>query len=42
MKRFARLEDLAALVGQAVASSDWIDIDQAQVDAFAEATEDRQ
>ena len=42
MKRFARLEDLAALVGQAVASSDWIDIDQARVDAFAEATEDRQ
>ena len=42
MKRFARLEDLAALVGQAVASSDWIAIDQARVDAFAEATEDRQ
>ena len=42
MKRFARLEDLTALVGQALASSDWIAIDQARVDAFAEATEDRQ
>ncbi len=42
MKRFARLEDLTALVGQALASSDWIAIEQPRVDAFAEATDDRQ
>lgn len=42
MKHFARLEDLAALVGQALATSDWIAIEQARIDAFAEATQDRQ
>jgi len=42
MKRFARLEDLAGWVGQALATSDWIAIDQHRVDAFAEATDDRQ
>ena len=42
MKRFARLEELAALVGQTLATSDWIAIDQARIDAFAEATQDRQ
>ncbi len=42
MKRFARLEDLAALVGQGLATSDWIAIEQPRVDAFAEATDDRQ
>ena len=42
MKRFARLEDLTALVGQTLASSDWIAIEQPRVDAFAEATDDRQ
>ncbi len=42
MKRFARLEDLTAQVGQALASSDWIAIEQPRIDAFAEATDDRQ
>ena len=42
MKRFARLEDLAALVGQDLARSDWSAIEQPRVDAFAEATDDRQ
>ena len=42
MRHFARLEDLAALVGQALATSDWIAIEQARIDAFAEATQDRQ
>ena len=42
MKRFARLSDLAALVGQEFAHSDVLLVDQARIDAFAEATEDRQ
>ena len=42
MKRFARLADLSALVGQEFAHSDTLLIDQARIDAFAEATEDRQ
>jgi acyl dehydratase len=42
MKHFARLADLAALVGQPLADSDWIAVDQHHIDAFAEATEDRQ
>ena len=42
MKRFARLADLAALVGQEFAHSDVLLIEQARIDAFAHATEDRQ
>lgn len=42
MKHFARLADLAALVGQPLAESDWITVEQARIDAFAEATGDRQ
>lgn len=42
MKRFARLADLSALVGQEFAHSDVLLVDQARIDAFAEATEDRQ
>jgi acyl dehydratase len=42
MKRFARLSDLSALVGQEFAHSGEVLVDQARIDAFAEATEDRQ
>jgi acyl dehydratase len=42
VKRFARLSDLAALVGQEFALSAEQLVDQARIDAFAEATEDRQ
>jgi acyl dehydratase len=42
MKRFAHLAELAALVGQEFAHSQALLIDQARIDAFAEATEDRQ
>jgi acyl dehydratase len=42
MKRFARLSDLAALVGQEFAHSGEVLVDQARIDAFAEATGDRQ
>jgi acyl dehydratase len=43
MKHFARLSDLSAFVGQELARSDHaLRVDQHRIDAFAEATEDRQ
>ncbi|MBP7566649.1 MAG: MaoC family dehydratase [Burkholderiaceae bacterium] len=42
MKTFAQPADLAPLVGQEVAVSDWIEVTQAQVNQFAEATGDHQ
>lgn len=42
MKRFAHLIDLQPLVGQAIGASDWITIDQARIDLFADATVDHQ
>ena len=42
MRVFETLQDLAACVGQEVAVSDWIQVTQAQVDQFAEATGDPQ
>jgi acyl dehydratase len=42
MKVFETLAEVAALVGQDVAVSDWVTITQQQVDQFAEATGDRQ
>jgi acyl dehydratase len=42
MKHFPKLADLAALVGQEFARSDAVVVDQRRIDAFAEATEDRQ
>jgi acyl dehydratase len=42
IKHFAHLADLAALVGQPLAQSDWIAVDQARIDAFAHATQDPQ
>jgi acyl dehydratase len=41
MKRY-RLADLAALQGQEIGRSDWVAIDQARIDLFAQATGDRQ
>ena len=38
----ASLADIRGRIGQEVGLSDWIVIDQARIDAFAEATEDRQ
>jgi acyl dehydratase len=40
--RYARLEDLRALVGQTLGVSDWITVEQARIDRFAEATGDHQ
>jgi acyl dehydratase len=42
MKTFQTLTEVAALVGQDVAQSDWITITQEQVNLFAEATGDHQ
>ncbi len=39
---FARLADLQARVGQELGASDWLTIDQARIDRFAEATGDHQ
>ena len=36
------LEEIHARIGTEIGSSDWILVDQARIDAFAEATEDRQ
>ncbi|HEY9065364.1 MAG TPA: MaoC family dehydratase [Burkholderiaceae bacterium] len=42
MKSFEHLADLAALVGQEVAVSDWITVDQQRINLFADATGDHQ
>ena len=42
MKTFENLSEFPALVGQEVATSDWITITQEQVNQFAEATGDHQ
>lgn len=42
MKTFETLAGLATCVGQDVAVSDWLTIDQARIDRFAEATGDHQ
>lgn len=42
MKHFPHLADLAALVGQELAVSDWLTIEQSRIDQFAAATGDHQ
>jgi acyl dehydratase len=42
MKTFASVAELAPLVGQEVAVSDWITITQARINQFADATGDHQ
>jgi len=42
MRSFDKLPDLQPLVGQHVADSDWITIDQHRIDLFADATGDHQ
>ncbi|UFS55508.1 MaoC family dehydratase [Comamonadaceae bacterium M7527] len=42
MRRFEQLSDVAACVGQDVAVSDWVLIDQAMINTFADATGDHQ
>ena len=40
--RMARLQDLQPLVGQEIATSPWVLIDQRRIDLFADATQDQQ
>jgi acyl dehydratase len=42
MREFNSIEELQPLVGQEVAVSGWITVDQARIDGFAEATGDHQ
>jgi acyl dehydratase len=42
VRRFATLQEFGALVGQTVASSDWITVTQDRIDEFARATGDAQ
>ena len=42
MKRYPTLAGLQALVGEPLGSSDWVTIDQARIDGFAQATGDHQ
>ena len=42
MRVFQHLADLAALAGEDIATSDWIEITQQQIDLFAQATGDHQ
>lgn len=37
-----KLQDMVEKVGQDIGTSDWIVVDQARIDAFAEVTEDHQ
>ena len=38
----ASLDEIRSKIGQEIGVSDWIVVDQARIDAFADATEDRQ
>jgi acyl dehydratase len=42
MRTFTTFEDLAAAIGQELGTSEWMTVDQARVDAFAQCTEDYQ
>jgi acyl dehydratase len=42
MRSFATLEEFGALIGQTVATSDWITVTQERIDEFARATGDHQ
>jgi acyl dehydratase len=41
-RTFEHLADLAALLGQEIGLSDWIMVDQARIQRFADATDDQQ
>ena len=42
MKRYEHLHELAAMVGQEIGVSDWVLVDQARIQRFADATGDHQ
>lgn len=41
-RRFDQITDLQPLVGELLGTSDWMPVDQARIDAFAQATGDHQ
>ena len=42
MRVFSTVDEIAACVGEELGTSDWLEVDQARVDAFADATGDHQ
>jgi acyl dehydratase len=42
MRTFTTLDDVAGAAGQEVGTSEWLTVDQKQVDLFADATDDHQ
>lgn len=42
MKTYSRLAELQELVGQVLGSSDWVTVEQARIEQFAQATGDHQ
>jgi len=42
MTVYPHLADLAALQGRVIGTSDWVEVDQARIDQFAQATGDHQ
>lgn len=42
MRRIGSIEELKGLAGQEVGVSDWVEISQARIDCFADATDDHQ
>ena len=42
MRTFTTLDDVAAAAGSEIGTSEWLTIDQARIDAFADATLDHQ
>ncbi len=42
MRTFTSLEEIADAVGEEIGTTEWLTIDQARVDAFADATDDHQ
>jgi acyl dehydratase len=42
VRTFTGIEDLAASVGEQLGPTDWIEVDQARIDQFADATRDHQ
>ncbi|MEQ4548652.1 MaoC/PaaZ C-terminal domain-containing protein, partial [Nocardioides kribbensis] len=42
MRTFSTFDELSAAAGEELGTSDWVEIDQARVDTFADATGDHQ
>ncbi len=42
MRTFTTLDDVAAAAGSEIGTSEWLEVDQARIDSFANATSDHQ